>query len=69
MNIRAATESDIQRLAEMNFQLIQDEGHKNSMAVPELRVRMADWLRSNYQSVLIELKCRAIGYALWRIEE
>jgi hypothetical protein len=41
MNWRAANDEDLDLLAGWNKQLIQDEGHRNSMSVPELRERMA----------------------------
>jgi hypothetical protein len=42
MRWRRATADDVDVLAPMNARLIQDEGHRNSMTVPELAGRMAD---------------------------
>ena len=53
----------------MNFQLIQDEGHRNEMDVSELAKRMKSWLSSEYTAVLIEDNGDAVGYALWREEQ
>ena len=52
----------------MNFRLIKDEGHRNSMDIPQLSERMAAWLRGEYQAVLFEENDTAIGYALFRRE-
>jgi len=70
MNIRyrRATLEDASVLAPMNAQLIRDEGHRNSMTVPQLSERMALWLGGEYEAVLFESDSRAIGYALYRFE-
>jgi hypothetical protein len=44
MNFRSATLDDAPLLAEMNHQLIRDEGHRNPMTVFELAERMREWL-------------------------
>jgi hypothetical protein len=43
MNWRVATKRDCKILAELNWQLIADEGHRNPMSVPELEARLRDW--------------------------
>ena len=70
MNIRyrPATVDDAAILAPMNAQLIRDEGHRNQMTEPELRERMAAWLRNEYQAVPFEQASNSIGYALYRLE-
>jgi len=70
MNIcyRPATVEDAAVLAPMNAQLIRDEGHRNPMTEPELRKRMAAWLKNEYQAVLFEQASKPIGYALYRLE-
>src|SRR5262245_41538269 len=50
MTFRAATLEDCPRLADLNHQLIQDEGHRNPMTVPELEQRMRDWISSEYRA-------------------
>jgi len=52
----------------MNAQLIRDEGHRNSMTIPQLAARMSEWLEDEYQAYLFELDSEVIGYALYRIE-
>jgi len=68
MEIRAATDRDLQVLAEMNFQLIKAEWHRNPMNVEELQQRMSNWLRNNYHAAIIEVDSDIVGYALWREE-
>jgi hypothetical protein len=52
MNFRRATSEDCALLAELNQQLIRDEGHRNKMTVPELEQRMKDWLASEYAAAI-----------------
>ena len=69
MTYREATLSDCTCLAEMNHQLIRDEGHRNSMTVTELAGRMRDWLASGvYRAILFECGSHAVAYALFRTE-
>ncbi|HEX4341744.1 MAG TPA: GNAT family N-acetyltransferase [Verrucomicrobiae bacterium] len=66
MNFRFATSSDCALLAELNHQLIRDEGHRNEMTVPELQQRMKGWLAADYTAVLFEDGNEAVAYALFR---
>ncbi|SRR5260221_1302443 len=66
MNYRRATENDCSLLAELNHQLICDEGHRNRMTVPELEQRMKDWLAKEYTAILFEVADVVIAYALYR---
>jgi ribosomal protein S18 acetylase RimI-like enzyme len=66
MNFRFATSSDCALLAELNHQLIRDEGHRNEMTVPELQQRMKGWLAADYTAVLFEDGNEAVAYALYR---
>jgi GNAT superfamily N-acetyltransferase len=63
---RIAAEGDLDLLAEWNHQLIQAEGHRNPMTVPELRARMAGWIQGGYRAVLFEEDGEAVAYALYR---
>ena len=54
MTFRIATQSDCALLAELNHQLIRDEGHRNAMTVPELEARLRTWLASEYRAVIFE---------------
>lgn len=68
MEYRQATAADAPALAEMNWQLIRDEGHRNPMTVAELAARMAGWLGREYEAVLFEEAGSPVGYALYRRE-
>lgn len=69
MTHREATVLDCTVLAEMNHQLIRDEGHRNPMTVSELAERMCSWLAEHsYRAVLFEDECRPVAYALFRPE-
>jgi predicted acetyltransferase len=66
MTYRRATLDDCALLAELNHQLIRDEGHRNQMSVPELEQRMKGWLSSEYEAVLFEREKGVVAYALYR---
>jgi predicted acetyltransferase len=69
MNYRRANENDLLLLAELNHQLICDEGHRNTMTVAELAERMGQWLAGDYQAVVFEDAGNVLGYALYREEQ
>ena len=66
MRYRYATLSDTPLLAQLNQQLIRDEGHRNQMTLLELQDRMTRWLQGEYHAVLFELDGQPVGYALFR---
>lgn len=67
MTHRFATLADVPILAELNHQLIRDEGHRNKMTVPELEVRMQGWLASHeYTAGVFEVEKSVVAYALYR---
>lgn len=66
MTFRHATLEDCAALAELNHQLIRDEGHRNKMNVPELEQRMRGWLESEYAAVIFERAGETVAYALYR---
>ena len=66
LRLRPAISADVQLLAEMNRQLADDERSRNSMTVPELAVRMENWLNEDWQAVVIEDPSGAVGYAVFR---
>ncbi len=61
-------DADVQLLAEMNRQLIQDEGHRNPMTLGELYQRMRGWLAEDYQALMIQDDVSTVGYVLFRQE-
>ncbi len=65
MNFRPAALDDCALLAELNHQLIRDEGHRNKMTVAELEQRMKDWLASEYAGAIFEEGGGTIAYALY----
>ena len=66
MTFRVATLDDCPRLAELNHQLIQDEGHRNRMSVPELEQRMRGWILGEYRAIIFEEQGEVVAYALFR---
>lgn len=67
MKIIQAQDNDIIQLAEMNQQLIKDEGHRNNMSLNQLYERMSHWLSGEYKAAIFIDK-EVTGYALWRNE-
>ena len=67
MTHRRAQLSDVPLLAELNHQLIRDEGHRNAMTVSELAQRLQGWLESGeYVAVIFEADAEVAAYALYR---
>ena len=60
---------DCPLLAQLNLELIADEGHTNSMNVTELEARMRGWLTAEYRAVLFRREARVVAYALFRDDE
>ena len=66
MKYRTATPEDASALAELNHQLIRDEGHRNPMTVAQLEERMRIWLASGeYQGIIFEAGNEVLAYALF----
>lgn len=66
MTHRRATLADVPLLAELNHQLIRDEGHRNPMTVAQLGERMREWLTTNeYVAVLFVDEKEVVAYALY----
>lgn len=63
---RFAQSVDLPRLAELNAQLICDEGHANPMNLAQLEARMASWLEGAYRAVVFEEADQIVAYALFR---
>ena len=66
MTYRQATTDDSPLLTEFNRQLIEDEGHRNRMTVPELEQRMRGWLAVEYTGILFQDGGEVVAYALFR---
>lgn len=65
MDYRLATPSDCGLLAELNYQLIRDEGHRNAMTIPELEDRLRRWLIADYVAVMFWKGQEMVAYALY----
>ena len=68
LSSRLAISSDAVMLGALNHQLIQDEGHRNPMTIPELQERMRCWLELEYKAVIFENETEVVAYALFREE-
>ncbi len=67
---RPAILEDVRTLAELNRQLIQDEGHRNPMNAAQLEDRLRGWLVSGeYRTVLFEQENQVVAYGLFRETE
>lgn len=67
MRYRIATAEDSPTLAELNHQLIRDEGHRNPMTVAQLERRMRGWLTAGeYRAVFFEENHQVVAYALFQ---
>lgn len=69
MHWELATREHCRRLAEMNQQLIVDQGHHNPMDVDELEERMERWLSAEYRGVLFRREKKLVAYAIFRDDE
>ena len=69
MDYRTAGVGDLPLLAELNQQLIHDEGFANPMPVIELEHRMRAWLTRAYTAVLFLNDGIVVGYALYRNDD
>ena len=65
ITFRAATLDDCGLLAELNHQLIRDEGHRNPMTVPQLEQRMRGFIQSAYRGIIFESNNEVVAYALY----
>lgn len=68
LSFRVATAADLSQLASWNKQLIEDEGHDNTMSLEELVARMRTWLTTEYQALIFEdpTTPTPAAYALFR---
>ena len=66
MEIVRAGLADVERLAELNKRLIEDERHPNPMDVPQLTHRMKEWLATGYICYLAKQNGCILAYCLYR---
>ena len=69
VEFRIAGKRDLRLLAELNRELIEDEGHANPMSVAELEKRMRGWLVRSYTAVLFLEEADVVAYALYRSDD
>lgn len=68
IDYRYARAADAPLLAELNLQLIEDEGSRTRLSVPELTDRMRAWLESGYRAAIFHDADQIAGYAMWRLD-
>jgi GNAT superfamily N-acetyltransferase len=54
LTFRVAGAADLPQLASWNQELINDEGHDNTMSLDELVMRMRTWLATEYQALIFD---------------
>jgi GNAT superfamily N-acetyltransferase len=69
LTYRQGTEIDLELLAEWNWQLIRDEGHRNRMTPAELKERMRGWLAADYAAHIFSSDGKDVAYCLHRDDD
>ncbi|MBW5446524.1 GNAT family N-acetyltransferase [Cohnella sp. CFH 77786] len=64
ITIHICSDEDLELLANLNRQLIEDEQHDNIMNLQQLKERMSMFIRSDYQAYLFKDHGAVRGYAL-----
>jgi GNAT superfamily N-acetyltransferase len=62
--IQVGAHDDLDLLAVLNKQLIEDERHDNPMNVEQLKHRMEHFINTDYKAYLFKKNGEVIGYAL-----
>lgn len=62
--IRKCSQEDVNLLAELNKQLIEDEQHDNKMDMKQLKERMRVFINTDYNAYMFERDSEIVGYAL-----
>lgn len=65
--IRSASQNDLPLIADMNRRLIEDEGSRNPMTLPQLEARLARWMREGMEVCLFEEGGEPCGYCIYAI--
>ena len=66
MEIVRSELGDVERLAELNRCLIEDEQHPNPMNIAQLTQRMKKWLATDYICYIVRENGHIIAYCLYR---
>lgn len=69
LRIDKATGAEASLLAQLNFQLFEDEEHPYPMTLAALTERMVRWIAGEYEVLLFRRGDRVAGYAVWRVED
>jgi GNAT superfamily N-acetyltransferase len=64
LSIMEASDADLESLAVMNKQLIEDEKHDNKMDIAELKERMRNFIHTVYKAYIFMDSGITVGYAL-----
>src|SRR5262245_30194465 len=66
MRYRQATSADTALLAELNRQLIDDEGSGHQAALSDLTTHIKHWLTTDHKAALFEQDDQIVAYAIYR---
>ena len=66
MTVVKVDASQVEELADLNRQLLEDERHPESMTRAELAARMASWLREDHTCYVARRAGVTVGYCLFR---
>ena len=64
VNLCSCSDTDLDILALLNKQLIEDEKHDNEMSTEQLKERMWQFLNTGYRAYLFKSIGKIVGYAL-----
>ena len=64
LDIKKCTKDDIDKLAILNKELIEDEKSDNPMSIEELKERMCGFLNGDYYAYFFMKENNVVGYAL-----
>ncbi|GIP38979.1 hypothetical protein J31TS4_22590 [Paenibacillus sp. J31TS4] len=64
LKVRICSDEDLDLLATLNKQLIEDEQHDNKMNMEQLKDRMRTFLHTDYTAYQFEKNGQVVGYAL-----
>lgn len=64
LTVRICRDEDLNLLATLNKQLIEDEQHDNKMNIDQLKERMKTFINADYTAYKFEENSQVVGYAL-----
>lgn len=64
LHLTVCTDDDLDLLASLNKQLIEDEQHDNRMNVDQLKERMREFIHTDYSAYKFVARNDVVGYAL-----